>query len=151
VSVVRKGKAPEHEQFLVARIATVLLGALAIVLGIAFKGQNVAYMVGLAFAIAASADFPALVMSVFWRRFTTRGAQASMIVGTVSALGLIWLSPTVQVRILGHAGAPFPLNNPGLVTIPLAFLVGILTSLLLPEREAAERFAEVEQRLHLGA
>ena len=151
VSVVRKGKAPEHEQFVVARLATVLLGALAIVLGIAFKGQNVAYMVGLAFAIAASANFPALVMSVFWRRFTTRGAQASMIVGTVSALGLIWLSPTVQVRILGHAGALFPLNNPGLVTIPLSFLVGILTSLLLPEKEAAERFAEVEQRLHLGA
>jgi cation/acetate symporter len=151
VNVVRKGEAPEHEQFRVARLATVLLGALAIVLGIAFKGQNVAYMVGLAFAIAASANFPALVMSVFWRRFTTRGAQASMIVGTVSALGLIWLSPTVQVRILGRAGALFPLNNPGLVTIPLAFLVGILTSLLFPEREAAERFAEVEQRLHLGA
>ena len=64
---------------------------------------------------------------------------------------LIWLSPTVQVRILGHAGALFPLKNPGLVTIPLAFLAGIVTSLLLPERAAAERFAEVEQRLHLGA
>jgi cation/acetate symporter len=151
VNVVRKGTAPEHEQLRVARLASLLLGALSIALGVAFKGQNVAYMVGLAFAIAASANFPALVLSVFWRRFTTRGAQASMLVGTLSALGLIWLSPTVQVRILGLAKAPFPLNNPGLVTIPLAFLTGIVVSVLFPEKEAEERFAEVEQRLHLGA
>jgi len=135
----------------VARLATFLLGALSIALGIAFKGQNVAYMVGLAFAIAASANFPALVLSVFWRQFTTRGAQASMLVGTLSALGLIWLSPAVQIRILGRASAPFPLSNPGLVTIPLAFLAGVAVSLLLPEKDAHERFAEVEQRVHLGA
>jgi cation/acetate symporter len=151
VNVVRRGTAPEHEQLRVARLASLLLGALSIALGVAFKGQNVAYMVGLAFAIAASANFPALVLSVFWRRFTTRGAQASMLVGTLSALVLIWLSPTVQVRILGLAKAPFPLNNPGLVTIPLAFLTGIVVSVLFPEKEAEERFAEVEQRLHLGA
>jgi cation/acetate symporter len=107
-------------------------------------------MVGLAFAIAASANFPALVMSVFWRGFTTRGAQASMLVGTASALVLIYLSPTIQVGILGHASAPFPWKNPGLVTIPLSFLVGAVVSLLFPEREAAERFAEVEHRVHLG-
>src|SRR5260370_770233 len=124
VNVVRRGTAPEHEQLRVARLATLLLGALSIALGVAFKGQNVAYMVGLAFAIAASANFPALVLSVFWRRFTTRGAQTSMLAGTLSALALIWFSPTVQVRILGLARAPFPLNNPGLVTIPLAFLTG---------------------------
>ena len=75
-------KASEVEQLRVARIATLLLGAVSIVLGIAFKGQNVAYMVGLAFAIAASANFPALLMAVFWRGFTTRGAQASMLIGT---------------------------------------------------------------------
>src|SRR6266705_4216340 len=151
VNVVRRGAAPEHEQLRVARLATLLLGALSIALGIAFKGQNVAYMVGLAFAIAASANFPALVLSVFWRRFTTRGAQASMLVGTLSALGLIWLSPAVQIRILGRPSAPFPLSNPGLVTIPLAFLAGVAVSLLLPEKDAHERFAEVEQRVHLGA
>jgi cation/acetate symporter len=150
VNVVRGGKAPEREQFIVARVATLLGGVASVTLGIVFKGENVAYMVGLAFAIAASANFPALLLSIFWRRFTTRGAQASMIVGTVSALGLIWLSPTVQVRILGHAHALFPLNNPGLVTIPLSFLVGMVVSLLAPEREAAERFAEVERRVHLG-
>jgi cation/acetate symporter len=150
VNVVRGARASEREQLGVARGATVLLGALSILLGVAFKGQNVAYMVGLAFAIAASANFPALVLSVFWRRFTTRGAQASMLAGTVAALALIYLSPTIQMDILGRAAAPFPLRNPGLVTIPLAFVVGMAVSLLTPERDAIARFAELEQRVHLG-
>jgi cation/acetate symporter len=150
VNVVRGGQADTREQLRVARLATILLGALSIALGIAFKGQNVAYMVGLAFAIAASANFPALVMSVFWSRFTTRGAQASMLVGTTSALLLIYFSPTIQMGVLGRASAIFPLRNPGLVTIPLSFLVGMAVSLLRPEREAEERFAEMERRLHLG-
>jgi len=150
VSVIRRGHAAEHEQFVVARAATIVLAIASIVLGIVFKGQNVAFMVGLAFAIAASANFPALVMSVFWRAFTTRGAQASMIVGTASALILIYLSPTVQVDILKQPTAWFPLRNPGLVTIPLSFLVGIVVSLVAPEPEAARRFAEVEHRIHFG-
>src|SRR5262249_16887710 len=114
-------------------------------------GQNVAYMVGLAFAIAASGNFPALVLSVFWRPFTTRAAQASMLTGTVSALVLIYLSPTIQVQMLGHATAPFPLKNPGLVTIPLAFLVGIVVSLLAPEGDAGQAFPAMQRRLHLGS
>jgi cation/acetate symporter len=151
VNVARKGHAPEHEQLRVARVATVLLGALSILLGIAFKGQNVAYMVGLAFAIAASANFPALVLSVFWRSFTTRGAQASMIVGTVSALALIALSPAIQVQLLGRPHAIFPLANPGLITIPLAFLTGIVVSLAAPEPAAHDAFPALQKRLHLGA
>jgi cation/acetate symporter len=150
VSVVRGGHASEREQFILARLSTVLLAIASIILGIVFKGQNVAYMVGLAFAIAASANFPALVLSVFWRAFTTRGAQASMIVGTVSTLLLIYLSPTIQVDILKQPAAWFPLRNPGLVTIPLSFVVGIVVSLLGPEPEAARRFAEVEHRIHFG-
>jgi cation/acetate symporter len=151
VNVARKGDAPEHEQLRVARIATVLLGVLSILLGIAFKGQNVAYMVGLAFAIAASANFPALVLSVFWRSFTTRGAQASMIVGTVSALLLIALSPAIQVQVLGRPSAIFPLGNPGLITIPLAFLTGIVVSLVSPDPAAHAAFPALQKRLHLGA
>ena len=151
VHVVRHGVADEREQFRVARVATLVLGALAIVLGILFQGQNVAFMVGLAFAIAASANFPALVLSMFWRQFSTRGAQASMLAGTVSALLLIYYSPTVQVGVLGNSSAPFPLNNPGLVTIPLSFAVGIVVSLLTPEPAAITKFAEMEHRLHLGA
>ncbi len=150
VSVVRGGKAPEREQLLVARVATVVLALASIVLGIAFQGQNVAYMVGLAFAIAASANFPALVLSISWRRFTTHGAQASMLTGTISALVLIYLSPTIQVQILKHASAPFPLKNPGLITIPLSFLAGVVVSLLTPEPESEARHAEIEQRIHLG-
>jgi cation/acetate symporter len=151
VHVVRHGSADEHEQFKVAKVSTLVLGALAIVLGILFQGQNVAFMVGLAFAIAASANFPALVLSMFWRRFTTRGAQASMLVGTFAALVLIYLSPTIQVGVLGGTSAPFPLANPGLVSIPLSFAVGIVVSLLTPEREAIAKFEEVEHRLHLGS
>jgi cation/acetate symporter len=150
VNVVRRGHAPEREQFLVARVATLLGGVVSVALGIVFKGENVAYMVGLAFAIAASANFPALVLSIFWRRFTTRGAQASMIAGTVAALGLIYLSPTIQVAVLHHATAPFPLKNPGLVSIPLAFVVGILVSLAAPEREALDGFPALQHRMHLG-
>ena len=99
-----------------ARAATVALAVVSIVLGILFKGQNVAYMVGLAFAIAASANFPVLVLSIFWSRLTTAGAQASTIVGTVSALVLIWLSPAIQIDVLKHEAAWFPLRNPGIVT-----------------------------------
>jgi cation/acetate symporter len=151
VNVVRGGHADAREQLGVARIATVALGIVAIALGIAFKGQNVAFMVSLAFAIAASANFPALVLSIFWRRCSTGGAVASMVVGTGATLLLIVLSPTVQVELLGHATAWFPLKNPALVTIPLSFAVGILVSLASPERGAAARFAAVERQLHFGA
>ena len=115
---------------LVARSATVALAALAIVLGIAFKTQNVAYMVGLAFAIAASANFPALLLSMFWKRFTTRGAQASILFGTAATLVLIYLSPTIQIDVLHNTAAIFKYRNPGLFTIPSSFIVGIVVSLL---------------------
>jgi cation/acetate symporter len=151
VHVVRRGTADEREQFMVARVSTLALGVLAIVLGILFQGQNVAFMVGLAFAIAASANFPALVLSMFWRGFTTRGAQASMLAGTISALVLIYLSPTIQVGILGGTSAPFPLTNPGLVTIPLAFLVGVGVSLVTAEPAAVDKFEALEHQLHLGS
>jgi cation/acetate symporter len=130
VNVVRHAHADAKEQLRVARVATILLGIGAILLGITFKGQNVAFMVSLAFAIAASANFPALVLSIFWRRCTTAGAVASMAVGTVATLALIWSSPTIQVDVLGRTDAWFPLKNPAMITIPLSFAVGIVVSLL---------------------
>jgi cation/acetate symporter len=151
VSVVRKGNASAAEQLRVARLATVLLGIVAVLLGISFKGQNVAFMVGLAFAIAASANFPALVLSMFWRRCSTAGAVASMLTGTVSTLVLIYLSPTVQLDILKHGAAWFPLKNPALVTIPLSFAVGVLVSLAVPEPQGEEGYKYVERRMMLGA
>jgi cation/acetate symporter len=150
VHVFRSGRASEKEELLVARGATILLAVVSIVLGIAFKNQNVAYMVGLAFAIAASANFPALVLSMFWRGFTTRGAQASILFGTIATLGLIWMSPTIQIDLLGNKTAYFPYRNPGLFTIPLAFVVGIVTSLLAPEPAAHEGFDKLEHQIHLG-
>jgi cation/acetate symporter len=150
-SVIRKGHPKPGEEIKVARIATVGLAIVAMALGIAFKGQNVAFMVGLAFAIAASANFPALVLSVFWRRTTTAGAASSMVVGATSTLVLIALSPAVQVDLLHHATAIFPLKNPALVTIPLAFATGILVSLLRPDPASAARHEAIETRLLLGA
>jgi cation/acetate symporter len=150
VSVVRRENADAREQLRVARVATVGLGILGVVLGITFKGQNVAFMVGLAFAIAASANFPALVLSIFWRRYTTAGAVTSMVLGTASTLLLIYFSPTLQIDVLKHAEAWFPLRNPALVTMPLSFLSGILVSLLWPRPAESAGFDAVSRRMHLG-
>jgi cation/acetate symporter len=150
VSVHKRGQADEAEQLLVARVATLFLGILAVVLGVVFKGQNVAFMVGLAFAIAASANFPALVLSMLWKGLTTRGAVASMVVGNLTSIVLIVLSPTVQVDILEHSVAIFPLKNPGIVSVPLAFLVGVAVSLLAPSREDETRFTAIQRKMLLG-
>jgi cation/acetate symporter len=150
VNVVRGGAADEREQFVVARLATVLLAILSILLGIIFKEQNVAYMVGLAFAIAASANFPALVLSIFWKNLTTAGATASMVVGALSSVTLIALSPVIQVDILQRESALFPLRNPGLVSIPLSFAVAFVVSLLSPVSDEQRRFVESERQLHMG-
>ena len=150
VSVVRKERATQAEELRVARIATLALGLLGVLLGITFKGQNVAFMVGLAFAIAASANFPALVLAIFWRGYTTAGAVASMLAGTLGALVLIYLSPTVQMDILKNDAALFPLRNPALVTMPLSFLAGILVSLLARRPEEAAAFDRLRRQVQLG-
>ncbi len=150
VHVVRGGRTDPAEELRVARVATLLLGALAVVLGVTFEGQNVAFMVGLAFAIAASGNFPALVLTLFWRRTTTAGAVAAMLTGTGVTILLIYLSPTVQVDLLHHAAAVFPLRNPGIVTLPLGFLAGVGVSLVRPVPAEAERFGAMERRASLG-
>jgi cation/acetate symporter len=148
--VVRRGKIEEREQLRVARLATVALAILAISLGVLFQGQNVAFMVGLAFSIAASANFPALLLSMTWRRLTTRGAVASMLTGTISTLVLILLSPTVWKDLLGNPEAVFSLKNPGIITVPLSFAVGIVVSLLGREPEAEAGFDAAQHRMHVG-
>ncbi len=150
VNVVRKGDAPEHEQLKVAKLSSAALAGLAIILGLSFKGQNVAFMVGLAFAIAASANFPTLLLAIFWRPLSTVGAVAGMITGTFSVLTLIYLSPTIQVDILGQDTAAFPLKNPGVITIPLAFAVAMIASLLFPEPDSASKFTAMQRRVMLG-
>ena len=150
VNVARGGHATPQEQLRVARVATIVLAVVAVMLGITFKGQNVAYMVGLAFAIAASANFPALVLSIFWRRCTTAGVVASMVLGTAATLTLIYLSPTIQIDILKHDAAPFPLRNPALITMPLSFLTAIVVSLLTTNAGEQAGYDRVEHQMHVG-
>jgi cation/acetate symporter len=147
---MRKGRATEREQIRIARVATVVFGGAAIVLGIVFKGQNVAFMVGLAFAVAASANFPALLLSIAWRRFNTAGAVASIVAGAVSSLVLIVISPTIWVDILHNGHALFPLRNPAIVSMPAGFLCGIAASMLTSEPGAASKFDEEKLRTYLG-
>jgi cation/acetate symporter len=150
VSVIKRGRASEEDQLKVARIATIVFGVCAIGLGIAFKGQNVAFMVGLAFAIAASANFPALLMSIVWKRFTTQGAVWSILVGAFTSLAMIVLSPTVWVAIFKFEKAIVPLKQPAIFSMSLAFAVGIIVSLLTPEPEAQRKFEDEKVRTYLG-
>jgi len=103
VGVIRRGEANEKEEVKVAKAATVGLGIAAMLLALAFKGQNVAFMVGLAFAVASSANFPALLLSITWRRLTTKGATYSIYTGAFLAVALIVMSPTVWVDIFHKA------------------------------------------------
>jgi cation/acetate symporter len=150
VHVVRRGAADEREQVRVARIATVVFGAAAVLLGILFKGQNVAFMVGLAFAIACSANFPALLLSIVWRPLTTPGAVAGIVTGSVLSVLLIVLSPTVWVDLFHYPAALVPLRNPAIVSMPAAFVVAIAVSLLTREPEASARFDDEKLRTYLG-
>ncbi|GGK65297.1 sodium/solute symporter [Rufibacter glacialis] len=150
VHVFKKGVSDEKGEMKVARRATVALGILSILLGLVFKGQNVAFMVGLAFSIAASANFPALLMSIIWKRFTTKGAVWSIATGAILSLVLIVLSPTIMVDIMGYEEAIFPLKNPALVSMSGAFLMGIVVSLLQPEPAAAAKFESEKLRTYLG-
>lgn len=120
-NVFRRGRANEVQEIRVSKIATVCLGVLAIVLGIIFEKQNVAYMVGLAFAIAASANFPIIVLSMYWSKLTTRGAVIGGFMGLVSAVVGVVLGPVVWVKVLGNAAPIFPYENPALFSMSLAF------------------------------
>lgn len=139
----------------VARFAAVGIGAVAIALSLLAQDQNVAFLVGLAFAVAASANLPALLYSLFWRRFTTRGAVWSVYGGLVPALVLVVLSPVVSGRpdalLPGVDFHVFPLENPGLVSIPLGFLAGWVGTVTSREPADKARYAETEVRSLTGA
>ena len=121
-NVIAKGKVTEEQKMRISRLSTVALGILAIILGIVFENQNVAFMVGLAFAIAASSNFPVLVLSISWRGCTTRGATIGGFIGLFTATAWVVLSSTVWVDVFGFAEAVTPFPNPGILSIPLAFI-----------------------------
>ena len=120
--VIKEGKANEADELRVSKMTTLVLGVVAIGLGILFEKQNIAFMVGLAFSIAASCNFPVLFLSMFWSRLTTRGAVYGGWLGLISAVTLMILGPTVWVKVLGHAQAIFPYEYPALFSMGLAFI-----------------------------
>jgi cation/acetate symporter len=154
-SIIRKGKDSDREEVIVAKIAALSVGAVAMLVAIiGGEGLNVSFMVGLAFAIAASANFPALLMALTWRRFNTVGAVTGVLFGVVSALALIIISPIVWG---GPPGAPntgafewYDLNNPGLISIPLGFIGCFLGTMLSTERGAERSFTELYVRSETG-
>ncbi len=151
--VFKSGQTDEKTEVKVAKIATIALGIIAVLMGRLFRDVNVAFMVGLAFSVAASANFPALLMSISWKKFTTQGAVASMAVGLIAAVTLIALSPTVWEDVFHFAkgSAPVPLKNPAIVSMPLAFLTGFIVSLFTRDEAAESRYEEQRVRSYLGA
>jgi cation/acetate symporter len=153
-SVIKHGHVTEDEQVRVSRITAVVLGVLAIGLGILANGQNIAFLVALAFAVAAAANLPTIIYSLYWRRFNTRGALWSMYGGLISTIVLIVFSPAVTgsktAMIPGVDIAWFPLANPGIVSIPLAFILGIVGTLTSPDNEDPKVAAEMEVRSLTG-
>ncbi|MCZ4519674.1 cation acetate symporter [Rhodococcus ruber] len=153
-SVIKKGKVDDKKQVKVSRITAVVIGILAIGLGILANGQNIAFLVALAFAVAAAANLPTILYSLFWRRFTTTGALFSMYGGLISTIVLIIFSPAVSgsktSMIPGSDFAWFPLSNPGIVSIPLAFILGIVGTLISKDTENTDKQAEMEVRSLTG-
>jgi len=161
--VIKKGQMNADDEVRVARRTAIVIGAVAILGGIFAKDQNIAFLVALAFAVAASANLPTILYSLFWRRFNTRGALWSIYGGLISAIFLIVFSPTVSGKV-GPDGASlsmikdtsidfhwFPLENPGIISIPLAFFLGWLGTVTSREPVDATRFAEMEVRSLTGA
>ena len=150
VGLVGREHASTREKLMVARVSAVLLCAVGVALAIAFAGQNIAFLSAVAGTIAASTNFPALVLAVHWPRLTLAGAASGMFAGLVGSLAFIWFSPLVQIAVLHHATAPIPMNGPAIVTIPLAFIVTIGVSLCTRRGAEPERAAEVDRGMAQG-
>ncbi len=163
-SVLKRGEVSEKAEVRVARVAAFVIGGIAILLAIPAKSLNIAFLVALAFAVAASANLPALLYNLFWRRFNTRGAVWSIYAGLISSVVLVFFSPVVSGKgadpetgkslSLFGVGTDFhwfPLENPGIVSIPLGFFFGWLGAMTSRDREAEERYDELEVRALTGA
>src|SRR5215204_6415000 len=152
-SIVRKGQDSEHEEVLVARIAAFAIGVIAIIIAvIGGSGLNVSFMVGLAFAVAASANFPALLLALTWRRFNTTGAITGVVFGVISSIVLVIVSPKVWPGADSETGSPigWTLANPGILSIPLGFLGCYLGTVLSKEHGAEHTYHELYVRSETG-
>ena len=162
-NVWKKGAATEKDEVKVARIAAFGIGGIAIILAIPAQSLNIAFLVALAFAVAASANLPALLFNLFWRRFNTRGTTWSIYGGLISAVGLVFFSPVVSGKVDAATGESlslfgagvdfswFPLENPGIISIPLGFFFGWLGTITMKGPTSHERFVELEVRSLTGA
>jgi cation/acetate symporter len=154
-NVIKRGHADAASEIRVARTTAIVVGALAIVAGILATGQNVAFLVSLALALAASANLSPLVYSLYWKRFNTAGSLSSIYGGLLCCLTLIVFSPvlsgTPSSLFPGVDFHWFPLTNPGIVSIPFSFLCGFIGTLVSGERASREKQAEMEIRAFLGA
>jgi cation/acetate symporter len=153
-NVIKKGQVNPGAEVRVAKITVVVIGLIAIVGGVAAKDQNIAFLVSLAFAVAASANLPTIVYSLYWRRFTTRGAIWSMYGGLISALAIIIFSPVVSgspTSMIPTADFDLiPLSNPGIISIPLGFLLGIVGTFVGKNDDDPAREAEMDVRALTG-
>ncbi|MCG2576055.1 cation acetate symporter [Dechloromonas sp. XY25] len=144
--VIKKGEATSEQEMKVTKIASVGIGLTAIALGILFKDQNIAFLVALTFGVAASVNFPVLILSMYWKGLTTRGALLGGIAGLVSAVGLVILSPAVWVKVLGNAQAVFPYDHPAIISMTLAFVVTWLGSVTDKSARAAKEAEAYEEQ-----
>jgi cation/acetate symporter len=162
-NVAKKGQVSGDDEVRVARIAAFIIGGVAIVLAIPAQDLNIAFLVALAFAVAASANLPSLIYNLFWKRFNTTGATWAIYGGLISCVTLVFFSPVVSGKVDPETGENlalfpasvdfqwFPLENPGLVSIPLGFLFGWLGTMVGRDREAEYRYDELEVRALTGA
>jgi len=141
-SVIAKGKVAEDKEVRLSKFAAIVIGIVAIMLGYIFENQNVAFMVGLAFAVAASCNFPVLLMSIFWKGTTSRGALLGGFLGLISAVAMVVLSPAVWVKTFGFKAALFPYDNPALFSMTIAFVgIWLFSKIDASARARAERDA----------
>lgn len=162
-NVIKKGEVSGQDEVKVARIAAFVIGGVAIALAIPGQSLNVAFLVALAFAVAASANLPALIYNLFWKRFNTRGATWSIYGGLISAVGLVFFSPVVSGKVNPETGESlslfgtgvdfswFPLENPGIVSIPIGFFLGWLGTVTAKEKADPLKYQELEVRSMTGA
>ena len=145
-NVIRRGQATEAEEIRVSKSSSLVLGVVAVLLGIAFEKQNVAFMVGLAFGVAASCNFPVLILSMYWKGLTTRGAIWGSIAGLVSAVLIVVLSKAVWVTVLGNKDPIFPYEQPAIFSMPLAFFMAWLGSVTDSSARAVKEKAAFEDQ-----
>jgi cation/acetate symporter len=154
-NVFKKGGASERDEVRVARIAAFVIGGISIALAIPAQKLNIAFLVALAFAVAASANLPSLIYNLFWRKFNTRGATWAIYGGLITCVVLVFFSPVVSGTetslFTGSDWSWFPLSNPGIISIPAGFLFGWLGTISSTEPSAVDAYDELEVRSLTGA